>query len=384
MDVGASIKELREGHGLTQEQLGNEVSAFLEALSKGRCTSWRLHWSSGSGRNRRTRSRRFSGGKREALAALREFAKECEAAPVSSELLPEFTRSIADEKEAAGIISKNTAEQYRWAARVFDCCLNIKLSDIGSREVHAALARIAKGETPSGAPLSDKSLLNLVKVGRVSMDEAIARRLAASNPFRGVSVRQKKRERHSLSPAAAGVLLDSLGVQSAHEFAVSVIIRTGMRASEALGVRWRDVGEYVSACREVTKTDAGVRIIPLSDRDKEFIEKRREYLSARLACCGGVLEDSDRLCCGNDGRPLSYNALRLWWERHREGFGLDGWVLHDFRHTYVTNLAQAKVHPSVAQKLAGHSSIGVTMEIYTHVLGDDLIEAVGALDRARQ
>lgn len=52
---------------------------------------------------------------------------------------------------------------------------------------------------------------------------------------------------------------------------------------------------------------------------------------------------------------------------------------HALRHTFITNLALAGVHPAVAQKLARHSSIELTMKYYTHVLHDSEVSAIAAL-----
>jgi site-specific recombinase XerC len=52
---------------------------------------------------------------------------------------------------------------------------------------------------------------------------------------------------------------------------------------------------------------------------------------------------------------------------------------HALRHTFITNLALAGVHPAVAQKLARHSSIELTMKYYTHVLHKSEVEAIEAL-----
>jgi integrase len=52
---------------------------------------------------------------------------------------------------------------------------------------------------------------------------------------------------------------------------------------------------------------------------------------------------------------------------------------HALRHTFITNLALAGVHPAVAQKLARHSCIELTMKYYTHVLHKSEVEAIDAL-----
>ena len=64
-----------------------------------------------------------------------------------------------------------------------------------------------------------------------------------------------------------------------------------------------------------------------------------------------------------------------WWERDRKLLGLDGWCLHELRHSYLSMLAQQGVHPKVMQELAGHYSSQISMDIYTHVTSDMQQEA---------
>jgi integrase len=51
---------------------------------------------------------------------------------------------------------------------------------------------------------------------------------------------------------------------------------------------------------------------------------------------------------------------------------------HSLRHTFITNLIKANVSPKVAQTLARHSDIRLTMDIYTHV---DQDEQKGAIEK---
>ena len=52
---------------------------------------------------------------------------------------------------------------------------------------------------------------------------------------------------------------------------------------------------------------------------------------------------------------------------------------HSLRHTFITNLANAKVHPKTAQRLARHSTITLTLDRYTHSLWQDEVAALEAL-----
>ncbi len=52
---------------------------------------------------------------------------------------------------------------------------------------------------------------------------------------------------------------------------------------------------------------------------------------------------------------------------------------HSLRHTYITNLARGGVHPKVAQTLARHSTITLTMDLYSHTVREDQRDALQAL-----
>ncbi len=52
---------------------------------------------------------------------------------------------------------------------------------------------------------------------------------------------------------------------------------------------------------------------------------------------------------------------------------------HALRHTFITNLARGGVHPRVAQSLARHCTITLTMDRYTHVLQEQEVDALSRL-----
>ena len=54
---------------------------------------------------------------------------------------------------------------------------------------------------------------------------------------------------------------------------------------------------------------------------------------------------------------------------------------HSLRHTFISNLADSGVHPKVAQTLARHSTITLTMDRYTHANHEQLAETLGRLPR---
>jgi integrase len=51
----------------------------------------------------------------------------------------------------------------------------------------------------------------------------------------------------------------------------------------------------------------------------------------------------------------------------QQDIDLEGWSLHELRHSFLSLAAANGIHPSVMQQLAGHKTASTTMEIYTHV-----------------
>jgi integrase len=60
--------------------------------------------------------------------------------------------------------------------------------------------------------------------------------------------------------------------------------------------------------------------------------------------------------------------------------GLPNIRFHDLRHSAATLLLSLGVHPKVVQELLGHTQIGITMDVYSHVLPGMQQDAMGKLN----
>ena len=56
--------------------------------------------------------------------------------------------------------------------------------------------------------------------------------------------------------------------------------------------------------------------------------------------------------------------------------------LHDLRHTHATLMLKAGVHPKVVSERLGHANIGITLDIYSHVMPGMQEAAAEKFDRA--
>ncbi|WP_246764797.1 site-specific integrase [Ensifer sp. PDNC004] len=68
------------------------------------------------------------------------------------------------------------------------------------------------------------------------------------------------------------------------------------------------------------------------------------------------------------------------WMRHLEGLDLPRIRFHDLRHTHETQLLAAGVHPKIASERLGHSTIGITLDLYSHVMPGMQANAAAQID----
>jgi integrase len=61
--------------------------------------------------------------------------------------------------------------------------------------------------------------------------------------------------------------------------------------------------------------------------------------------------------------------------------GLPRIRFHDLRHTAATLLLLQGIHPKVVSEMLGHSQVGITLNLYSHVLPNMQRQASAAMDR---
>ncbi|NSW83570.1 MAG: site-specific integrase [Syntrophothermus sp.] len=182
---------------------------------------------------------------------------------------------------------------------------------------------------------------------------------------------------------------DRLGV------AFKVLLGTGMRRGELLGLKWQDVDLEEATIRvrqqltpvkgkaiyQEPKTEKARRVIPLP-RDVVLALKAHKARQAKEKLLAGPsYQDNGLVFCTEIGTPINpRNFNRKFYElRKKAGLGEDV-NLHALRHTYATRLLELGEDLKVVQELLGHSRIAVTADTYAHVSPKLKRDAVAKLD----
>jgi integrase len=173
-------------------------------------------------------------------------------------------------------------------------------------------------------------------------------------------------------------------------------ITTGMRKGEILGLHWDDVdipGRRLQVVRTLgyykstltigpPKTDSGRRTVTFPDLLADALTKhRKQQVEARMKM-GAQYNDAGYVFARPDGSPVKIDGLRGDWRRLMREIDVPTITFHSLRHTHATLLFQQDVHPKVVQERLGHSSVRITLDIYSHVIPsmqDKVAEDFGAL-----
>src|SRR5437660_4543264 len=153
---------------------------------------------------------------------------------------------------------------------------------------------------------------------------------------------------------------------------MALLYGSGLRISEALGLRRRDVplpgaGDVLVVTGKGDKT----RMVPVLQNVLALIE---DY----VAKCPHPLPAAGPIFVGARGGPLSPRIIQLTMERLRGALGLpDSATPHALRHSFATHLLSRGGDLRAIQELLGHASLSTT-QIYTGIDSDRLLEVYKA------
>ena len=151
------------------------------------------------------------------------------------------------------------------------------------------------------------------------------------------------------------------------------------------GVKEPELGVIV----ETTKTDAGTRVLPITEDVAQMFQAIIEDRNAPKVE-KSIDGYSGFLFYDDNGMPL---VAMHWQHRFNHMVGryndiyrvqMPNITPHVCRHTYCSNMAKSGMNPKTLQYLMGHSDISVTMNVYTHIGFDDAEEELKRMEEFRK
>ena len=192
-----------------------------------------------------------------------------------------------------------------------------------------------------------------------------------------------------------GLLLAARGERLEGLYYVAVV--TGMRIGELLGLRWSDVDwerQGVSVSRQVSrvrgvglvfqpvKTAAGNRMVALGGDGLDVLRAQRVRVEGWREFAGERWVEGDLIFPNSKGTALEPRRVGLEFRAVCERAGLGAVRFHDLRHTSASLMLRERVPARVVSERLGHSNVGVTLDVYSHVIEEMQSEAAAAIESA--
>jgi integrase len=173
-------------------------------------------------------------------------------------------------------------------------------------------------------------------------------------------------------------------------------LTTGMRRGELLALRWKDVnldrsvlavtgslqGQSRSTLSIATPKSGKSRSVALGTVAVTALREHRKSQAQQQLLVGGEWRDLGLVFATEFGDFLSPTTLRLALRRTLTRANLPTIRFHDLRHSAATIMLSRDVHPKMASEMLGHSTIAITLDLYSHVTANMQRQAADAIDAA--
>lgn len=263
-----------------------------------------------------------------------------------------------------------------------------RLSEVTSQEVQVFYNELSKNDY-------SKATITLIHALVTNMfRHAYRLEIIPKNPIDHIILPRgrQKQERHVLTREEQDILLRYL-VGNEIEELVIFALATGMRLGEITGLTWENVDfekneVYVKEIlkrdpkgvfyKDVPKTAKSLRTIPLLPQITERLGRLKK-LQDKRRLAGRMPKAHEYAALGRlvftrpDGSPYSDLQLcrrlkRVVAEINRDDIEFPPITPHCLRHTFATRALENGISAKVVQEFLGHSSVKLTLDLYTHVM----------------
>jgi integrase len=156
----------------------------------------------------------------------------------------------------------------------------------------------------------------------------------------------------------------------------------GLRFGEAAALRRKHVGDRELTVMASATAVTGQGIVETGTKTKRsrqvpIPEPVWQRLKKELPT-----ESNALVFPGRNGGYLSLGEYRWAFDKGCKAVGIEGLVPHGLRHTTASLAISAGANVKVVQRLLGHATAAMTLDLYGHLLSDDLSGVAAALSKA--
>ena len=268
-----------------------------------------------------------------------------------------------------------------WRIRVKPRWGTTAIGSIRPTAVQSWLAELAQG-TEDAKAIRPATVKRAHHVLSQILADAVRDNLIAKNPAAGLKLARTTRKRHGyLTHQQVGALAAAAGE---HGTMVRLLAYTGLRWGEVVGLRVRDLDllrRRVAVHSNAVQSNGTIHVGTPKAHKQRTVPVPKFVVDHLTRQCEG--RELDELLFG-DGtdhlrRPHPESG---WFAKAVSASGIPRCTPHDLRHTAASLAVSAGANVKAVQRMLGHASAAMTLDVYADLFDDDLEAVADALDRA--
>lgn len=238
---------------------------------------------------------------------------------------------------------------------------SLKINRLSRRHIQKLVDELASKKSSS-------SIRNALMPLRLIVRFALQRDLIDSDPFQAIQLPGRFEEPvRVLSVKEANSVVSTLKGQDRAIFAAALF--AGLRLGELRALRWNAVDFELGIIRVEASWDredgeiqpksrAGIRTVPLVPELGKILKELGQG-------------DDSAFVLGSSDKPFGQQSLYKRTDKALKRVGLSGTRLHPCRHFFASMLIASGATIKEVQTYMGHSTVQITLDRYSHLLGGD-------------
>lgn len=252
--------------------------------------------------------------------------------------------------------------------------------------------------------LSPKTISNLHRCLHKAMKQAVLEHYIDYNPCDAVNLPRNEKPQIEIFTREQQQLLTYTSYQFRYGIFIRLVLATGIRMGELLGLRWEDIdfnkrmlsirrtlnrlpkvdydgiGNSTEIVIQEPKTKNSVRSIPLISNIANELKQWKTVQKTDAMTAGDAYQNSGFLVTNPFGGYVEPRTFKDFYDEILNASGLGHHTFHALRHTFATRAMEQGMDAKTLSILLGHYSVAFTLDTYTHVLDNQKHEEMKVME----
>lgn len=287
---------------------------------------------------------------------------------------------------------KTYVSNKHWVSNITKSIGHIHLADLNAKVLEEFY-----NELRNNTNYSDKTIQHHYTILSTALNKAVIWGYILNNPNTRIEKpKVRKKEISCYSPEEVEKLVEVLKNEpTKYQALIMLALDSGARRGEITGLTWEDIDFNKSAINinkstqytkelgifeKETKTSTSDRIIYISQTTMEILKRHKNEQLKMQVRLGNKWKNSKRVFTSEFGDDMHPDVPSQILEKIINKYNLKRITFHGLRHTSISLQISSGIQTQIISKRAGHSSVSVTHNTYSHFFENEFKEVATAMD----